>query len=653
MKIQLKKLILTNFKGIKNLSIDLNHVTSIFGENAAGKTSVFDAFTWLFFGKDSTDRKDFELKPLDENGNPLQKVDVEVSAVIEVDGKAIEIKKILREKWRKKHGELIPEFSGNENLFYWNDVPLQLKQFQDKISELINENLFKLITNPLYFNSLKWQDRRSVLLQLAGDITNSELILLNPDFKNLISLLGDKSLEEYKREVSAKKKKLKDELEGIPTRIDEINRQMPQAADFDALRTSIAEKQEAINNIDEALQNATKMMESVYTQKRNQQTKLHELKNKSGNLYNDIRSKFSDASQHRKNNITDLERQLSGINQSLTNSKHNIDFLNKEIINLENDKAIVSDEWVKTDAEKLEFNDNKLNCPSCKRPLDPEQVNNNKNELTENFNTDKANRLQRILAKGTGLAGKITEKKNELRKISDQYSSLQKELQQLQVQIDNAKDEHQSILNNAESEFNKELSTNKEYLSIINEIDGLQLLIEIPINEADDSQLKEQKANLNIELDALKRQLTNEDRIIQSKNRIDELQHEEKQLAQQLADLEGSEYLAEQFTKAKMDTLVNRINGRFKHVTFKMFDTQINGGEIECCDTLVNGVPFPDANNAAKINAGLDIINTLCEHYNVYAPIFIDNRESVNELIECNSQVVNLIVSHDKKLRVA
>ena len=131
------------------------------------------------------------------------------------------------------------------------------------------------------------------------------------------------------------------------------------------------------------------------------------------------------------------------------------------------------------------------------------------------------------------------------------------------------------------------------------------------------------------------------------------MEQEEKQLAQQLADLESSEYLAEQFTKVKMDTLVSRINDKFKYVTFKMFDIQINGGEVECCDTMVNGVPFSDANNAAKINAGLDIINTLCEHYGVYAPIFVDNRESINNLIDCNSQVVNLIVSNDKKLRVA
>ena len=34
----------------------------------------------------------------------------------------------------------------------------------------------------------------------------------------------------------------------------------------------------------------------------------------------------------------------------------------------------------------------------------------------------------------------------------------------------------------------------------------------------------------------------------------------------------------------------------------------------------------------------------------VTAPIFIDGRESVNRLIKTESQIINLVVSHDKEL---
>ena len=109
-----------------------------------------------------------------------------------------------------------------------------------------------------------------------------------------------------------------------------------------------------------------------------------------------------------------------------------------------------------------------------------------------------------------------------------------------------------------------------------------------------------------------------------------------------------------EFIKKKIDTLESMINKKFSYVKFKLFETQINGAEIECCKALIDGVPFSDANTASKINAGLDIINTLCEYYKITAPIFIDNRESVVSIIDCKSQIVNLIVSKpDKTLRVA
>ena len=96
----------------------------------------------------------------------------------------------------------------------------------------------------------------------------------------------------------------------------------------------------------------------------------------------------------------------------------------------------------------------------------------------------------------------------------------------------------------------------------------------------------------------------------------------------------------------------NAINSKFELVKFRLFDTQINGGLIECCDTLVNGVPYTDVNNAHKILAGLDIINTLIKHYNRSAPIFIDNRESINEIDYIGTQIISLVVTTDSKLRM-
>jgi len=653
MKIIIKKLALINFKGIKKLEINFKHITDIFGENAAGKTTIFDAFTWLFFGKDSTDRKDFELKPIGKDGKVSEKVDVEVSAIIEVDGKAIEVKKVLHEKWVKKRGDLVPEFQGNENLYYWNDVPLQLKQYSEKISELLNENIFKLITNPLYFNSLKWQDRRAVLLQIAGEITNNELASINPDFEPLIKLLQDKTLEEYKREVAAKKKKIKTDLEAIPTRIDEINRNMPEVVDFASLRKEVEFKEKEIAKIDASLQDATKVMQSAFEAKRKQQNDLHELKTKAANIKSDIRSKFVEAHNERKENIAELTSSIRYTNTDIQNKQTEIEVLEKTHNSLLKELDKLRNDWAIENDRELVFDPNKFICPACERALDEEHIHETKETLTNNFNTDKAKNLAALVDKAAYEKKKLSGVEAKIKEIKADIADLKIKLEQYQDKQAAAMLEHNSITANSEEEFNSQLDSHKVYASIVSEIAEMESMVAEDVQPEDNSELKERKSSLRIEIDSLKRQLNDEETIKKSIKSRKELEEEESNLAQQLADLEGSEYLAEQFTMAKMDTLVQRINGRFKYVTFKLFDTQINGGEVECCDTLVKGVPFTDANNAGKINAGLDIINTLCQHYGVYAPIFVDNRESVNNLIDVDSQVVNLIVSTDKKLRVA
>lgn len=654
MKIVIRKLSLTNFKGIKKIDISFNHITDIFGQNTAGKTTIFDAFTWLFFDKDSTNRTTFSLKPIDKNGNVSQKVDVEVAAVVELDGKEVEIKKIHREKWVKKRGELTAEFGGNENLFFWNDVPLQLKQFADKVKDIVDEGIFKLITNPLHFNNLKWQDRRSVLLQLAGTITNADLAAGNKEFQSLIKLLGDKSLEEYKREIAVKKKKLKDELQLIPSRIDEVNKQMPEEQDFELLRTEIHGKIQELDKIDDALLDASKIVESAFAEKTKHQNELHALSTKAANIKAEVRQEFANAHNDRKANIAELNNSLANLNRSAGSLTENMQVVKSNIDSITAEQNVLRAEWATESAKVLEFGDNQFDCPACKRPLDEETINTSKQTLTENFNTVKANKIAAIEQKGKALKEKLSNAQDQLKNLSDQYTDIQEQILVAQPALVEAQNNHDNITANAEAEFNNKLANNAAYSAVVAEIESLTEVVHIDVIPTDNSALKQQKVVINAEIDALKRILTNEDRITQSKARIEQLEGEETQLAQQLADLEGSEYLAEQFTKAKMDLLVKRINGRFKHVTFKMFNILGNGGEEECCDTLVNGVPFVDANNASKINAGLDIINTLCQHYNVYAPIFIDNRESVTTLIDCESQIVNLIVSSvDKKLRVA
>lgn len=78
----------------------------------------------------------------------------------------------------------------------------------------------------------------------------------------------------------------------------------------------------------------------------------------------------------------------------------------------------------------------------------------------------------------------------------------------------------------------------------------------------------------------------------------------------------------------------------------------MNGAIEETCIATVDGVPFDDLNNAKKITAGLDIINTIAKFKGKSAPIFIDNRESINKLYNIDTQIISLVVTNDPVLRI-
>ena len=118
MKAVIKQIVLQNFKGCKNATytFDGKNVT-VCGANGSGKTTIFDAFTWLLFGKDSLDNAKFEIRPLDKDGKQIDNVEICVSATLEIDGKEVELKKTNRQNWVKKRGTQNPVLQGNVNSF--------------------------------------------------------------------------------------------------------------------------------------------------------------------------------------------------------------------------------------------------------------------------------------------------------------------------------------------------------------------------------------------------------------------------------------------------------------------------------------------------------------------------------------------------------
>lgn len=641
MNILLKHLLLVNFKGIKKLSIDFHQQTFIRGENATGKTTIFDAFTWLLFGKDSFDRKDFEIKPLDRSGKTLSKTENEVSAVLLVDGIEVNLRRVHREKWEKKRGALTPEFTGNETLYFYNDVPLKQGEYQAKINAIVDEKIFKLLTSTTFFNSLTWQERRRVLMDLAGTITNDDVAQkLTGDYSDVINQLATgKNIDEFKREIGARKKKIKDELAGIPTRIDEINRNIPDALDWTGIKSQVAFHQAEIKAIDESIADRSKAYEKEYQKLSAHQKQLNDLKLERTQLVGRLNSERTSKAQENTFAIDQKKRQLSHIASDVKSINERIATAKARINTLEAENIRLRERWNAENQTVLNFDEQAFHCPTCKQALPAESVEEQKHTLEQNFNDEKARKLSSISEQGQRNAKEITDQntligrlEGEIRDLNNKSDLIAADLEQLQAQPAVVK------------LTDEELWTNSDYIKLSQEI--LTLEKSQPVAPSlDTKDLNESKVPHVKAIDELKAALNNKTIRDQQLARITELENEQQKLAQQLADLEQTEFKIQEFAAARISEVENRINGRFQYVSFKMFNEQINGGVEETCETVVNGVPFSNLNTASRINAGIDIINVLCEHYGVRAPIFIDNRESIISLIPTDSQVVNLVVA--------
>jgi exonuclease SbcC len=651
MQIKLLKLSLFNFKGIQFMDIDFKDITNIDGENGTGKTTVFDAFNWLLFGKDSKDRKDFNIKTLDGKNNPLHRLNHEVIGLLEVDGVHVELKRVYKENWVKKRGSAETEMAGHETEYYYNQVPLSQKEYNAKIDGIIKEELAKLLTNPLYFNSLKWEERRRVLENIAGPVTDAEVLskITNATNAELVAdliriLASGKSLKEYQAELSAKKKKAKDVLETIPTRVDEASKSKPDPVDYAAIEVAIEAKQNSIKKIDALIQDKVKAMDEVFNTIQQKQNEINSLKTQITTAQQQQTQEKNDTIFQYKEGIKTIENLISGLNNDITRFKAEIASNNQLIESEKRGQDQLRKDWEQLNAKELAISEDETTCPACQRQYESDQVSSITNKLTENFNTDKARRLNDMNKRGIDMKDRITSLENRNNELDTKIQEATISIQSYNVQLNMKKTALETFITEPVQPVAAVVQLNQSILEIESTIPEKPTV--------DNTEYNNQKAAVQTEIDNLNKQLATRDQLNKINERIAQLEAEEKELAQIIANYEQTEFIAQAYTRAKIDEIERRVNSKFSLVKFKMFETQINGGEAPCCECLVNGVPYSDVNTAGKINAGVDILNVLMKHYGISTPVWIDNRESINNILPCNSQIINLTVSKNKVLTI-
>lgn len=658
--IKLLSLKLTNFKGIKDFEFTPNgNNAKIYGDNATGKTTNFDAFMWLLFNKDSDGNTKFDIKTLDEQGKVMNKLNHEVEASLLVDGKQLTLKKVFKEKWTKPRGKIDHVFGGHTTDYFVNGVPSAKKEFDVTVADIVDEDVFRLLTDTAYFNDDKnfnRKKRREILFEIAGDLTDEDVIASNGELSYLIEKMNGNSVEDHKKVIMAKRKEIRSEIDTIPVRIDEVHRSLPDISGLekstvehalDKVSSQINEKNEQINKV----RNGSEVSE-IKKKISDIELNISMVRNEHERKEQESLGKLEMRLQEEKSNLLILQNDVKGKMQLQKLNERQIKSIENELATLREHFKAYQEDYKKEDA--VEFNvDENCTCPTCKQDLPADQVD----EATENFNLNKSQKLEGIKRLISGLNEKGPQLNKDLEEIKESNETIQKEIDKITT-MGKEKNEKIELLENKISEAKtsvKPIEENEQYLKLQEEKVALENKIaelerstesEIVLINKDIEDLKSKQGLLQRDIEKI-------EQVTKGKTRIAELEEEEKALATEYEELEKQLYLTEEFTRTKVNMLTENIDSKFKYARFNLFEELINGGHNEICETTYNGVPYSSLNNAARINVGLDIINTLSEHYGVRAPIFIDNAESVTKLIDIDSQVISLIVNeYDKELRV-
>lgn len=645
--VTLKRLKINNFKGIKRLDISFEgKETYISGDNASGKTTIFDAFTWLLFDKDSDNRADFNIKPLDSNNNPIR-VDVEVEGEFDVEGSSLVLKKTYEEKWVKKRGSAKEEFSGNGTLYEVDDIPFKKNDYKKIIEEkFTDEDLFKLLTNPLYFSTqVKWKDAREIVMTIAGDVDVDRVVEQVPEIECLKDEIASKGVDNVLKSKKANLKKLADQKKEIPTRISEQERMLSNV-DVEALGEEIKVKNSEIDLLKEKASGITNNVDEInglYKQRSLLDEEIKQIKSTASDrafeIKNSVREKLANMKQEEKELrlvMNELETRQKDLENDLTALK------------LTKDKY--TNEYSEVYKSKPDISNIKDTCLYCGKPLD--NFEEEKDKYLEMFNSDRAKKLDDIASKGKATARNIEEDEEELETVIDKKTEQFKKVNKTFLQVQELQKELDSFDNKAiyaESERESIKHLQEKIISIDEQIDKLK-------HEDSNSEKEKYKTLIvekNKELEALFEEMGKSKVDESIRERIAELEAKEKEVVKSLATIERDIELCELFITTRVSLLESNINNHFRGVEFKLFETQVNGGINECCKVMVNGVPYADLNTASKINSGLAIIDAVSKHHELRLPIFIDNRESIILLEDVDTQIINLRAEQLDELQIS
>ena len=639
-RIELIRLTVENFKGIRHLKLDLGgQSASIYGDNASGKTSVYDALTWLLFGKDSHGQGTFDIKPLGQDGQVADHMAITaVEAILGTECGPVELRKTYYEKWSTKRGSATETFDGNTSDFFVDGVPVKKYEFERRVADLVPEDVFRLLTGVTYFcGELDWKERRKVLFDLCAVASDAAIMGMDPRFSALLESVGRLGLDDYKKKLGVERKGLMGVRNDLPTRLDECQKTVEDLSgiDFHAIRA------ERDGRAAEKARLAEELMRLDHN------TLLDAKRNELGKLKNDLEKVEHENTVYRQSQVVHevdigaaLRRELDGLERDFARKDMERSAALRDGARWGQEIEACRSRWKEENAREFTGG----TCPTCGQPLTGDMLE----RAVAQFDREKAARLDRIVGDSKVYKDREAEAKGRYEDVVEAMVLLENRIAEVKDKLAAAKPVEQPEIVDAPTYAADKKALVEAMASVEREIAALAGE-STTISRATQDKL----TALSAEIATLDSALAKESLLDFTRDRMEKLREEANRAAEQLEKLDKMLFLCDEFTRYKVAFIEDSINSRFSMVRFKLFSEQVNGGLADCCEATVDGIPYTrNLNSGAKINAGMDVISTLSDFYGVKVPLFVDNAESVTAIYPMDTQVIRLVVSAgDKDLR--
>ncbi|MDD3334130.1 MAG: AAA family ATPase [Eubacteriales bacterium] len=650
MEMTIKTMTIKDFKGIKSLTLDLDgHSASISGRNGTGKTSVCDAFLWLLFGKDSAG-KTTDVKPLDESGERISGLESDVTAVLTVDGRDIELRRQLHEAWTKDPASGEKVYTRDETLCWIDGVPKKLvNEYTPFVLSLVggDENTFKLISERGAFMRMDWNDRRKELVKIAGGDAEAD-IQSDPEFADIERVLQGATTEDAKKRLLDQRRRLEQELKAIPERIDELQLTVSivgdrELSDAKAMCESLAKQQAEIDMQLAPSQENVQRMNSLYDQRRQYEDKVREIERT-------MLMPIKDALATAEGKLAAYQSTAAALHTEALDWENRLRRNTADLDSLKKRREGMLAEWHNLENMVYQPPEVETVCPTCGQNLPQDKLDEVAFKHRDEWLKKRDAKMNELKANGTSLKEQIAECQASVDAAQDAYTTAR------------AKAEGQRSPVELEAEVKRLRATepvfteNPEWAAATAKLQDTIRDIENQAKDSHRAELMEKRAAVEQEMTKYQTVLLQQETNERVNARIEELGVQKRDIGAQAAGVERDIELLSRYARARCTALETAINRRFHSIKWRMFKLAKNGSMIDCCDALVDGVAYSleghKLNSGACTNADIEIINVLSHAYGVNVPCFIDNAESVNQIGYPGGQRVLLRVTDDTALTI-